>query len=140
MTARDSTARNIDFVRRYIALIEAGDDGDALRRCYHPEVEQEEFPNAFFPRGMKRDLTGITASFERGRGLLAEQRYEIVNIIASGETVALEFVWTGTLRVDAGPLPAGKTLRTRSTSVIEFRDGLIFRQRSYDCYDPLTAA
>lgn len=137
MTATDSTARHIDLARKYIATVQAGDDVAALRRLVHPDVEQEEFPNALVPRGQKRGLAGMVEGFEKGRALVAEQRFEIVNIFGSGEQVMLELVWTGTMRVDAGPLRAGQTLRARISAVLEFRDGQVFRQRNYDCYDPL---
>lgn len=136
MTATDSTAHHIELARQYIAILQAGNDAEALQRRLHPALEQEEFPNALFPRGQRRDLAGIVASFERGRGLVADQRYEIVNVIANGEQVVLELVWNGTMSVDAGPLRAGQVLRARFAAVLEFRDGLIFRQRNYDCYDP----
>ena len=138
MATIDSTAQSIELVRKYLAVVEACKDTDALRRLLHPEAQQEEFPNALYPRGQKRDAASLITSFERGRDLLAEQRYEIVNILASGDTVALEMVWTGSLRIDAGPLKAGQVLRARIATVIELRDGLIFRQRNYDCYDPLS--
>jgi ketosteroid isomerase-like protein len=64
------------------------------------------------------------------------ERFELFNAVASGPHVALEVVWTGTVRVAAGPFAAGQALRARFAVFMEFRDGRISRQRNYDCFDP----
>jgi len=56
--------------------------------------------------------------------------------VASGDQVALEVVWTGTIRQNTGPFVADQTLRARFALFMEFRDGRIVRQRNYDCFDP----
>src|SRR5262245_28068362 len=122
MSATDSTARNIEITHRYIALVEALDDPSALRGLLHPDIVFEVFPNLVTPRGNKSGLGAMEASFEQGRKLLAEQRYEIVNTVAAGDTVVLEFIWTGKMAIDAGHLKAGEALRARCAAVIELRD------------------
>jgi len=73
----------------------------------------------------------------RGRTLLTAERFEVVNAVAGDDTkVALEVVWTGTIRNAAGPFAAGQTLRARFAVFLEFREGRIIRQHNYDCFDP----
>lgn len=135
MNATDTTERNLATVRAYLALVERLEDAEGLARLWHPEGVFEELPNALSPRGSTRDLAVLVSSFARGRALLASQRYEITSAFGAGDQVLVEFTWTATLQVDAGPLRAGETLRARCAGVFELRDGLIYRQRQYDCYD-----
>ena len=45
------------------------------------------------------------------------------------------------MAVDAGPLVAGhRPGLARRRSFYDFRDGLVLRQSSYDCYEPLPAS
>src|SRR5687767_14126394 len=98
---------NIATARRYLAAIEAGATGDALAVFFTPDVVQVELPNRLVPNGVRRDLAAILDGAERGQRVMAAQRFEVRNAIASGDRVALEVVWTGTLRVPLGSLPAG---------------------------------
>lgn len=127
---------NVARVREYFALVERMADVEAVLRCWHPEGVFEEQPNALSPRGSTRDRAGLAESFARGQALLASQRYELGNIVAAGAQVVVELVWTGTVKIDVGPLRAGETLRARCAAVFELREGLIHRQRQYDCYEP----
>jgi ketosteroid isomerase-like protein len=68
--------------------------------------------------------------------VIASQSYEIVNAIASGNTVVLEAIWTATLALGFGSLAPGDTMRARFAQFLEFRGGLIVRVRNYDCFDP----
>src|SRR4030095_13866465 len=103
---------------------------------YAPDVVQEEFPNRLMPNGATRNLQALKEGRARGQALLASEHFEVLNAIASGEQVALEVVWTATIRQAAGPFAAGQTLSARFAIFMEFRDGLIVRQRNYDCFDP----
>ncbi|MBC8135282.1 MAG: nuclear transport factor 2 family protein [Fibrella sp.] len=58
----------------------------------------EEFPNRLLPNGMKRDLPALLQAAERGQKVMTSHRYDILNMIASGNQVAIEFNWVGTLR------------------------------------------
>jgi ketosteroid isomerase-like protein len=68
--------------------------------------------------------------------MMAAQRYEVLNAIGSGDRVAVEVRWTGTLAVPLGSLPAGGQMRARFAIFLELRDGRIVRQRNYDCFEP----
>jgi ketosteroid isomerase-like protein len=126
----------LELTRRYFAAVEGGAVGETLAAFYAPEVVQEEFPNRLAPHGARRDLAAILDAAERGRRVMAAQRYEILHAVADGDRVAVEFRWSGTLAVPVGTLPAGAEMRGRFACFLEFRDGRIVAQRSYDCFDP----
>src|SRR5262245_25816329 len=124
----------LDLTRSYFAALEAGATGEALAAFYAPEVVQEEFPNRLVANGARRDLAAILDAAVRGRKVMSAQRYEVLNVVVSGERVAVEFRWAGTLEVPLGPLPAGGEMRGRFAMFMEFRDGRIVAQRNYDCF------
>ena len=131
-----SESDNVSFARRYIEALEHGAMGDDLAQFFTADVVQEEFPNRLTARGAKRSLSDLLEGAKRGQGLMASQRYEWLNHIASGSTVMIELQWTGVIGIDAGPFRKGTTLRARFAVVLEFRDGRIARQRNYDCFEP----
>lgn len=138
MNATDAAAKNIETIRAYLAEVERLTDAEAVGRFWHPEGVFEELPNALAPKGSRRESASLKESYERGRAILASQRYEVVNAFGAGDQILVELIWTGTMKIDAGPLRAGSALRARCAAVFEMRNGLIYRQRQYDCYDPLT--
>jgi ketosteroid isomerase-like protein len=130
------TRANLPIVEAYLAAIEAGATGDALAAFYAPDVVQEEFPNRLVPNGARRDLAALLEGAVRGQKVMRAQRFAILDALESGDTVALEVQWTGTLAVPVGTLPAGGEMRARFAVFIELRDGKIVRQRNYDCFEP----
>ena len=140
--ARDTEreAANLEIVRRYLAAIEAGTEAGAaiggVEAFLAPDIQQEEFPNRFVPAGASRDLAALREAGERGRKVLRGQRYEVRKAYASGDTVILEVLWVGTLAMPVGELPAGGEMRAHFAVFLELRDGLIYRQRNYDCFEP----
>jgi ketosteroid isomerase-like protein len=88
------------------------------------------------PSGVRRDLQALLDGAVRGQQIMAQQRYELRGALAEGERVAMEVVWTGTLAVAVGSLPAGGTMRAHFAVFLDFRDGKIAAQRNYDCFDP----
>ena len=125
----------IGIVRKYFDAIENGAQGESLQ-FFAEDVIQEEFPNRLVPNGATRDLAALKEAAERGRKVMAGQRYEIVNAFASGNQVAVEAIWTGTLAVPFGSIPAGGEMKARFAIFLELRGGRIVRQRNYDCFDP----
>src|SRR5262245_61890358 len=125
-----------ELTRQYFAALERGVTGEALAAFYDPAVIQEEFPNRLAPGGPRRDLAGILAAAELGQRAVTGHRYEILGLMADGDRVAVEFLWSGTLAVPVGSLAAGSVMRGRFASFLEFRGGRIVAQRSYDCFDP----
>ncbi|HEY0482543.1 MAG TPA: nuclear transport factor 2 family protein [Kofleriaceae bacterium] len=122
-----------EIVTAYLRAIEAHDT-EAVDRLLHPEVELTEHPNRVSPAGMRADLAGMRAAGERGRKLMARERYEIRQMIVEGNRAAVQLTWSGTLAVAAGPIPAGHVMRAEICSIIELKDGKVWRQEQYDCF------
>jgi ketosteroid isomerase-like protein len=126
----------IERAKAFVAAVAAGAPVEEIDAFYAPDVVQVEFPNQLMPQGATRNRSELRAANERGRTLMAVQTCEVVNAVATGNTVALEVIWTGTLAVAAGKLRPGDHMRARFAQFFEFKDGLIWRQRNYDCFDP----
>lgn len=124
------------FIERYLEAIASGATGDTLAAFFHHDVVQEEFPNRLVSTGASRDLPAILDSAEKGQAILTSQSFELTGFVGDGERAAVEALWTGVLAVPVGSLDAGDTMRARFAMFFEFRDGLIWRQRNYDCFDP----
>jgi ketosteroid isomerase-like protein len=131
-----AAANNLEIATRYLARLSSGAGPEELEQFFAPDVVQEEFPNRLLPSGATRDLAAMKLGRARGQALLEAEHFDLVNAVASGEHVAVEVVWTGTVRDAAGPFTAGQRLRARFALFMEFRDGRIVRQRNYDCFDP----
>jgi ketosteroid isomerase-like protein len=127
---------NLEYTRRYLRALEAGAQGDALAAFFTPDVVQEEFPNRLVERGATRDLKALLDAAVRGSRVVTAQRFDIQNAFESGDQVALELVWTGTLAIALGSLRVGDKMRARFAVFLEYRDGRIAAQRNYDCFDP----
>jgi ketosteroid isomerase-like protein len=123
------------LAREYLESLGKTDELAGLRFCAD-DVVQIEFPNRLVPNGATRDLAALRDAAERGRKVMTAQRFEVVNAIASGEQVAVEAMWTGTLAVPLGSIPAGGEMRARFAIFLTYRDGKIVRQHNYDCFDP----
>lgn len=120
---------------RYLGLIaDPTADREAIGELLDPEMRFIERPNLFSPRGSERDRVQMLASLEQGRKLLREQRFDVVDHLVAGDTVATRVVWTGTLAIEAPPFAAGSRLRADSSMYFTFRDGRIVRQENYDCF------
>lgn len=123
-----------DIVTAYIQAVEA-QKVDEAQRLMHPEIENVEHPNKLLPGGKRYDLAAMRAAGERGRAAMASQRFEIRHMIVEGNRAAVQIAWSGTLAVAAGSLPAGHVLRAQVCSIIELKDGKIWRQEQYDCFE-----
>lgn len=126
---------NLDKARRYLKAIEDGDAADVLR-LFSPDAVLEQLPNRIYPQGLRSSVSQVPEAFEKGRKIFSRQTYEITNEVETGNIVAVEFLWTGTLAIPFGTLTAGSQMRCHSAMFLEFRDGKIVAQRNYDCFDP----
>jgi ketosteroid isomerase-like protein len=122
--------------RAYIAAVEGGAVGDDLAAFYHPDVVQHEFPNRLTPNGAQRELADILRGAESGSKLMDRQIYDIHTVTELGDRVILEYTWTGYPRTPVGTVRPGEAMYARICQVIEYEDGLIIRQRNYDCFEP----
>ena len=127
---------NLAIARRYITALSSGAAADEVSRFYAQDVVQEEFPNRLLPNGARRDLAALKQARVRGQALLSAETFEVLGAVASGSQVAMELRWSGTIGSNLGPFTAGQVLRARFAIFLEFRDGLIVRQRNYDCFEP----
>jgi len=127
---------NLAFAHEYLAALENGEAGDALRRFFTSDFVQIEYPNALNPKGQRSDLAEVVTRSEKGRQILRSQRYAIENAVASDDSVALEVEWTGVLAIPLAGLPAGGEMHAHFGVFLDFRDGKIARQRNYDCFEP----
>ncbi|HJY40634.1 MAG TPA: nuclear transport factor 2 family protein [Steroidobacteraceae bacterium] len=125
----------LQLAREYLASIGREDELGGLR-FFADDVVQVEFPNRLLPNGATRDLAALRDAAERGRKVMTAQRFEVLNAITSGEQVAVEALWTGTLAVPLGNIPAGGQMRAHFAIFLTYRDGKIVRQHNYDCFDP----
>jgi len=133
----DSTeTANLSLVRDYLAALEAGEAGDALRRFFTSDAVQLEFPNRLNPSGGQSDLAALLTRSEQGKQLLQSQRYGVRTAIARGELVAVEADWSGTLAVAVAGLAPGDTMRAHFAIFFECVGGRIRKQRNYDCFEP----
>src|SRR5689334_14306713 len=107
-----------DVVMSYLRAVESH-DLDEVARWLHPEVLVVEHPNRISPAGKRYDLAALREAGERGKALLASERYEVRSMIVDGDRAAVQIEWSGTLRAAAGPLPAGHVMRAQLCSVIE---------------------
>jgi ketosteroid isomerase-like protein len=123
------------LAKQFVDAVARGAD-DEVAALLADDVLQEELPNRVLPHGATRDLAAIREAGERGKRVMSQQRYEVLNVVAAGAHVALEARWTGTLAVPLGSLPAGGEMRARFAMFFEFKDGKIWRFRNYDCFEP----
>ncbi len=126
---------NADLARRFVAAVERGATGERLAAFLHPDVQQHELPNRLFADGVRRDHAALLASAEKGQSVLRSQRYEILNLFASGSKVAIEMKWRGDLAVPLGKLQPGDSLTGQFAFFLDIEDGRIVGMRNYDCYD-----
>jgi len=124
------------LVQDYFDCIEQGDEARLLTML-HPGVVQQELPNRLNPKGVEYNHAGMIEAIRRGTRELFSQKYEIKSMVAQGDTMALEVAWSGTLAVAVGSRAPGDVLRGSFAVLIEFRDGQIFRQRNYNCFESL---
>lgn len=132
----DTESAHVQTARRYLKAISRGAPWNEMAAFFTEDVVQEEFPNRLVPNGARRTLRELEEANARGRAVITAQRYDVRNAVASGNHVALEVLWTGTLAVPFGTLPAGGDMVAHFGVFLEFRDGRIAAQRNYDCFEP----
>ena len=131
-----SVSTTTDLVRHYFDLLTRfSTDPGAFEQILHPDVRQREFPNLLNRNGQESDLADLLRRAALGKTLLAKQSYEITNVVEGTEQAVVETVWRGELAADVGTLKAGQKLMAYFCVVFEFKDGKIYRQRNYDCFE-----
>ena len=115
-----------DIVLDYLRAIESH-DLDRVAAFLHEEAQVVEHPNKLNPNGATYDRAALRAAGERGAKLMASERYEVRALMCEGDRVVAQIAWTGTLH-------DGRALHAHICSVIELRDGRVWRQEQYDCF------
>ena len=133
-----SEAANVEVVERWLAAFDRRwpTEGE-LEELLASEVRVVERPNLVSPRGSERDLPAMRAGIEAGRGLLAWQRYDVRDHVASGDLVVTRMRWSGELAIDAGSWPKGTTLSAWCVAHYRLAGGRIVEIEQHDCYDPV---
>lgn len=124
------------LIQDYLAALSRFEAGDNLSKFFHAQFEQKEFPNALTPQTAVRDVAATLQGAERGKAILSEQLFDLQTyIVGDKDRAVAEVIWTGTLKIDLASLRAGDQMRAHFACIFEFKDGLIYRQRNYDCFD-----
>jgi len=126
----------LEITKNYLKDIAEGKTADELAVYYSESVEQIEYPNRLLPNGAIRNLNDLKEASLRGKSVLISQNYDIQKSYVVGNTVILETIWTAELAIPIGQTPAGKKMKAYFAQFIEFEDGKIIRQRTYDCFEP----
>lgn len=127
---------NENTVIAFLKTLEERTSFSQLEKFYHADVEQTEYPNTITKNTAVRGLDELKAASERGSKLLLKESYKIKKLFSIDEVVILEAVWEGTVAIPVGKLAAGDIITAYFAQVFEFKDGKIFRQRNYDCFEP----
>jgi ketosteroid isomerase-like protein len=134
MTNSDETL--LQSAHAFLRALEEGASGDDLDAFYHPDIEQTEYPNGITKQLRVRNLALLKAGSLLGKKILSDQKFEVLHAHVAGNTVVLEVIWTAVAAVPLGTVPAGGTMKAYFAQIFEYRDGKIFRQRNYDCFEP----
>lgn len=94
-------------------------DVDALREILHPESVNHEAPP-----GTPPGVDGVVRTMQWLRSAFSDQRYEIHQMIAEGDTVAVHLTHHGRHTGEfMGIAPTGRTFAYRHMHILRFRDG-----------------
>ena len=131
-------SNKIDLINRFFHLLQwFTTNENEYKAILHPAIEQTEYPNLMIHAIRKRTFSNLMEGAEAGKKMLAFQRFEPVHFFETADIVIAEYTWTGELKVKVGRLKKGQTLKAYVCTVFEFKDDKIFRQRNYDCYEPI---
>ena len=138
MPLQDESQSNLQAARLYVALVaNPASTFEDIRTMLADDILWREMPNRFAPSGRTHTLAGMEESWQRGREVVADQVYDIRQAVASGDAVALEIGWHGTVLKDLGLFVAGTTLRADLGMFLQFAAGKIISQTDYPCYYPI---
>lgn len=124
---------NFDRARSYLDALNARADAETISSFFAPDAVQEELPNRLTPAGAWRDLEAIKRARIRGLKTTSFEQYELMGATGGGSQVALEIHWTATAAGGGADPEPGRRLEARVAMFLTFRDGLIVRQRNYNC-------
>ncbi|SEW14135.1 nuclear transport factor 2 family protein [Chitinophaga arvensicola] len=124
------------LIYRYFQLLESfSADPVEFARIFHPNIIQTEYPNQLSNEIKQRNFDIMLESMVTNKIILKSQHFSVLKVVESGNTLVVEAKWTGEIGVDAGQFRRGQVMKAFICTIIEFRDGKIYRQRNYDCYE-----
>jgi hypothetical protein len=133
----DTVSANLRTYLMFVKLVESLlDNPDDYKDLIHPDAEFKELPNLLNKNGQVRSFKDSMEGLKKAKMILSEQNFEIVGYADAGDRVIVEKIWTGKLSMDLGSLKKGRELKAYICAVVEFKNGKIYRHRSYDCYEP----
>jgi ketosteroid isomerase-like protein len=127
--------KNFEVVKDLLKALSEGKAGEDLKYYYDPEAIQIEFPNLLSKTIFKRNLKDILEASLRGKQIISQQNFEVVKSFSDEDTVIIEVVWTGELSISLGKLEKGNKIKAYFAQFIEFKNGKIVMQRTYDCFE-----
>ncbi|UOY92828.1 hypothetical protein MUG87_01385 [Ectobacillus sp. JY-23] len=126
----------LETVKRFFELSEQfSTSPEDYKPLLHPDIEQTEFPNWITDRVVVSNWDMLLQRMPAGKKLLMQQKYDIQGVIESGDVVVTEVIWTAEVATDVGVFRMGQKLKAYFCCVFEFKNGKIFRQRNYDCFE-----
>ncbi|MEO8360053.1 MAG: nuclear transport factor 2 family protein [Vicinamibacteria bacterium] len=128
-----SSASNFDNARSLLEALSGRADAETIGAFYAEDVIQQEFPHPLLPDGAARDRDGLIEVRQRGLAMFTSERYELRGATGGGSQVAMEVHWTAVVRKAGGGFREGQTVEARLAFFLKYQDGLIVRQRIYDC-------
>jgi hypothetical protein len=118
----------------FIRVLEAGGGAAEIRPYLADSFVLVEAPHLLAPEGSTRTLDDVLAGADQSSQVVADQKFVIRRTTCEGGRVAVEADWSATVLMDIRYWDRGETIRARTSSVFEVRDGLLTSQDSYDCY------
>ncbi|PJJ52897.1 nuclear transport factor 2 family protein [Hymenobacter chitinivorans] len=127
----------LTVVTAYFDLVDSfTTDPAAYAAVLHPDVVQTEYPNALYKTMQRRTFSDIIDNLRIGRELLHDPHFEVQRTqLCADDTLIVEGHWQATVLSDVMDLARGQRLASQLCLVFEFKDGKIFRQRRYPCYE-----
>ena len=118
----------------YVRAIESGGGAAEVGTFLADDFTLVEAPHLLAPEGSTRNRGQVLAGADQSREVVSGQRFDVRRTTCEEGRVVLEMDWSATLLLNLPYWDAGETIRARTTSVFEVRDGRITSQDSYDCY------
>ncbi|WP_066291415.1 nuclear transport factor 2 family protein [Arthrobacter sp. B6] len=126
----------LELVLDFVRTLESGGVGADIQPFLADGFVLVEAPHLLAPEGSTRTREQVLEGADRSAGVVANQKFEIRRTTCEHGRVVLEADWSATSLMDLRYWDAGETIRARTSSVFEVRDGRIVSQDSYDCYFP----
>lgn len=128
---------HLTVLQAYFDLVQAFSiDASAYAAVLHPEVVQTEYPNLLHKTIQHRSFSDILENIRAARELLRDPSFDVQSTQHCPDgTVVIEGIWQATTTNDIRGLLRGQRLSAQLCLIFEFREGKIYRQRRYPCYD-----